>query len=237
MTSRKSRIKAANALTATDFIDQHIKPSAASVDFGHDLYLSFATAATISNSDFEGCFDLVRSTSAAAYTASSRGWSSEDKRTEMRDADMKYLMIHAVARAGSSSDFPSHALNFGDRVLDPGKGEPGNVVGFLSFMLTREDRRDVIYCYEVHLKEEYQRRGLGGQLMLLMERVGVSVAVKKGMLTVFTSNEAAIRFYNRIGYEWYDEEAVPEGKSLRSGVTEPPKPSYVILAKNLNRVK
>ena len=237
MTSHKSRIKAANALTATDFIDQHLRPSAASVDIAHDLCISFATAATISDSDFDGCFDLVRSTSAAAYTASSRGWSSEEKRTEMREADMKYLMIRAVARNAEASIPAGHTLNFGDQGLDLGNGEQSSVVGFLSFMLTREDRRDVIYCYEVHLKEDYQGRGLGAQLMLLMERIGESVGVKKGMLTVFTSNDAAMRLYKRIGYEWYDEEAVPEGKSLRSGVTDPPKPSYVILAKNLRKVK
>ena len=233
MPATRDRPLAANRLTVADFIEEYLKPAVAKLQLPSDVCLSFATSTNISAADFDACFNLVHLTSAAAYNASTRGWSSREKRAEMREPDMKFLMVYSVAQDDTPSGLLYEQMNFGDSKLRSLRGQPSQVVGFLSFELGHEDGMEVIYCYEIHLQSGYQGRGLGAQLMSLMSLIGAAVGVQKAMLTVFTSNESAIEFYKWIGYEWYDEEVVPSGRQLRSGMTEKPKPSYVIMAKDL----
>ncbi len=103
------------------------------------------------------------------------------------------------------------------------------VSGFLSFMLTWEDGIEVIYCYEIHLDEHVRGRGMGKRLMGHMEEVGRKAEVKKAMLTVFKKNEAAVRFYERLGYE--EDEYSPRPKKLRNGVVK--ELDYLIMSKSL----
>lgn len=227
------RISTTNKLNAANFIEDYLRPAANLIQLPPDVCLSFATNTNISTADFDACFNLVRSTSRAAYKASSRGWSSRQKKCEMLEQDMKYLMVYSIAQDPPSSGRLYEDLNLEDSKLRPVRGQPSAVIGFLSFMLTHEDGIEVIYCYEIHLQSEFQGRGLGFDLMRIMELIGRTVGVNKAMLTVFTSNQIALDFYDRVGYQWYDEEQTPTCKSLRSGVTEKPRPTYVILAKDL----
>lgn len=158
------------------------------------------TSATISEADLEVCLDLVEETSSAAY-ASSSGWSRSKKRKEMKLPDMKYMIVR-----GS-----------------------GCVTGFLSFMVTYEDGKEVVYCYEIHLAGEVRGQGIGGKLMGRMEEVGRAVGVEKAMLTVFKSNGVATRFYERLGYGV--DEYSPGPRRLRNGTVK--EPDYLILSKVL----
>ncbi|CAG8228516.1 unnamed protein product [Penicillium salamii] len=158
------------------------------------------SSATISSTDLEACLDLVEETSSAAY-ASSSGWSRTKKRKEMKLPDMKYMIVR-----GS-----------------------GRVNGFLSFMVTYEDGKEVVYCYEIHLAGDMRGRGLGGMLMGRMEGVGRAVGVEKAMLTVFKSNGVANRFYERLGYGV--DEYSPGPRRLRNGTVK--EPDYLILSKGL----
>ena len=101
--------------------------------------------------------------------------------------------------------------------------------GFLSFLLTYEDGYEVVYCYELHLAPTLRGHGVGKQLMMMMENVGRNVGVAKAMLTVFVENEAALKFYERLGYE--EDEYSPQPRKLRNGVVKDP--TYVILSKSL----
>ena len=101
--------------------------------------------------------------------------------------------------------------------------------GFLSFMLTYEDGKEVIYVYEVHFAEALRKRGLGRLLMGLVEEVGRKVGVEKAMLTVFVANRGARSFYERLGYDV--DEFSPEERKLRGGIVIVP--DYVILSKSL----
>ena len=103
------------------------------------------------------------------------------------------------------------------------------VGGFLSFMLTWEDGVEVVYCYEIHLEEGVRGKGWGRRLMGLLEEVGRRAGVEKAMLTVFRRNEAAVRFYERLGYG--EDEFSPRPKKLRSGVAK--EVDYLIMSKAL----
>jgi hypothetical protein len=74
------------------------------------------------------------------------------------------------------------------------------------------------------------RAGLAAQLMSLHEIVaGHLPTVEKVMLTCFTSNGKAFRFYERLGYQ--RDDVTPDAKNLRSGETRPI--DYVIMSKNV----
>ncbi|BCR83993.1 N-terminal L-serine N(alpha)-acetyltransferase NAT4 [Aspergillus chevalieri] len=177
-----------------------------------DYVLGLYTAKTIPSTDFEACFGLIELTSSNAYNGSSMGWSPSKKRKEMKLPDMKYL----IARRGARNSDNTSAK------------EP--ILGFLSFMVTYEDGKEVIYCYEIHLSPEAQGLGLGRQLMLTCEDIGQRVGLEKTMLTVFKSNTKAMRFYERCGFEV--DEYSPQPRRLRNGTVK--EPDYLILSKMLD---
>lgn len=150
----------------------------------------------------------MRDTSSADYKASAAGWHAANKRREMRLLDLRYVL-----------------LGLGKQDV----GLCGEVYGFCSFMLTWEDGIEVIYCYEIHLDERLRGRGWGKRLMGLLEEVGRRAEVEKAMLTVFRRNEAAVRFYEGLGYEV--DEFSPRPKKLRSGVVK--EVDYSIMSKSL----
>ncbi|KAL8802808.1 MAG: hypothetical protein Q9182_003568 [Xanthomendoza sp. 2 TL-2023] len=160
------------------------------------------SSSSIKSHHFEACFNLIANSSANAYAASSIGWSPTKKRKEMRLPDLRYLLL---------TDSTAH------------------VQGFLSFMLTYEDGHEVIYCYELHLSPLVQRRGLGRHLMGLIDGVGKRAGVEKSMLTVFVENQAALNFYEKLGYS--KDEYSPEPRKMRHGTVK--MPTYVILSKSL----
>ena len=205
------RIDAANALALPAFQQAYTPNDPAQSTFTNTktdstYSITMQTSSTITPADFEACFRLVESTSASAYAASSVGWSAKKKRKEMRLPDLRYLLVKSV-----------------------GSATTGVVDGFLSFMLTYEDGREVIYCYELHLPLELRGGGLGGHLMRTVEGIGMRVGVEKAMLTVFVANAGAVEFYHRLGYE--EDEYSPKPRKLRNGVIK--QADYVILSKEL----
>ncbi|KAL8660669.1 MAG: hypothetical protein Q9202_006326 [Teloschistes flavicans] len=169
--------------------------------------IRFEGSSTISPTDLNACFNLIASSSANAYAASSIKWSPTKKRKEMQLPDLRYLILESTATDRSEKC----------------------IHGFLSFMLTYEDGYEVVYCYEIHLALQLQGQGIGRHLMSLMERVGRKAGVAKSMLTVFVENQVAMRFYEKLGYS--EDEYSPEPKQLRNGTIK--MPTYSILSKSL----
>ncbi|KAL8648047.1 MAG: hypothetical protein Q9226_006164 [Calogaya cf. arnoldii] len=166
--------------------------------------ISFESSTTVTAVDFKACFDLIASSSANAYAASSIGWSPVKKRKEMKLPDLRYLLLRDTS---------------------------AQIQGFLSFMLTYEDGHEVVYCYELHLAPLVQKQGLGKHLMSLMETVGSNAEVARSMLTVFVENDAALKFYERLGYS--KDDYSPEPRKMRNEVVK--MPTYVILSKSLQQ--
>jgi GNAT superfamily N-acetyltransferase len=121
----------------------------------------------------------------------------------MRLSELKYLLVREAAA--------------GD----------GVIAGFASFMPTVEDGREVVYVYEIHLGETLRGSGLGRRLMGVVEHCAREMGVERVMLTSFTRNRAARRFYERLGYG--RDEFSPMPKELRDGTRV--EPGYVIMSK------
>ncbi|MCJ1242028.1 hypothetical protein MMC14_010035 [Varicellaria rhodocarpa] len=205
------RIEAANSLDIQAFKDIYFQEGGPDQRFEHafskisKIYtITLEFSSTMSRLDLDACFTLIASTSASAYSSSSIGWSASKKRKEMRLPDLRYLLIKE-----SATSLPE---------------------GFLSFMLTYEDGHEVIYCYEIHLSAHLQRCGLGKHMVAMMEDVGSKVAIEKAMLSVFVKNQAAMSFYDTMGYQI--DEFSPEPRTLRNGRVK--EPDYVILSKVLS---
>ncbi|KAJ5142856.1 uncharacterized protein N7515_001643 [Penicillium bovifimosum] len=206
------------------------------------LPMEIYSAATIRASDLEACLDLVEQTSSEDYAAAaSGGWSRTKKRKEMKLPDMKYLILRDLPNLRSNSSgtdaaaekqsevTDGKAVENRDELVQTGNSGSPNVLGFLSFMVTYEDGKEVVYCYEIHLSPTARGRGVGRVLMERMEGIGRAVGLEKAMLTVFKSNEVARRFYERLGYEV--DEFSPRPRKLRNGTIK--EYGYLILSKRL----
>jgi N-alpha-acetyltransferase 40 len=228
--------------------------------------ISIETAESISSADLEACYNLIWETSGEMYATfrillgvilpfasqkmltclnnrykkSTIGWSPTHKRAEMREPDMRYLLINDPAQPaptalednGVRSDLPEGLLEKNSDALstETPVSLPSILQGFVSFQITTEDSRPCVYLYEIHLQKALRGKGVGQKLMGIFEGVGKNVGVKLAMLTVFTQNEGALRLYERLGYtEW---EGSPKAKKLRGGKIK--QPTYVILEKVLD---
>ncbi|KAH0175269.1 hypothetical protein KCU67_g317, partial [Aureobasidium melanogenum] len=164
-------------------------------------------------------FELIKHTSYKDYKASSQGWDDENKLDEMKDDDMRYLIVRL--KDGQLPELEKRWSKDAD--LDQ------SIVGFLSFMITQEDEENVIYVYEIHISEHFRDCGLGRHLFNMVEYIGGATGMDKAMLTVFKCNVHARRWYDSRGYEV--DEISPRPRKLRGGRSI--EPDYEILSKRL----
>jgi len=202
------RIETANALSPSDFLAKFLPSTSLPIPFqptpeAKPYSISLVQSADLEKTDLSTCFSLIEATSSEAYAASSLGWHPVKKRREMRLPDLRYLLVKEMPSAAPEA--------------------------FCSFMLTYEDGNEVVYCYEVHISQHLQGKGLGKRLMQIMEDVGRRAGMEKVMLTVFMANEGARRFYTGIGY--VVDEYSPGERILRNGVVK--EPDLQILSKPL----
>jgi [ribosomal protein S18]-alanine N-acetyltransferase len=77
----------------------------------------------------------------------------------------------------------------------------GELVGFVIVHIERLTVGKQGYVVTLDVAEEWRRRGLAGMLMQEAEVRVVAAGARWLELHVFTGNEAAIRFYERLGYK------------------------------------
>lgn len=152
------------------------------------------------------CFKLIETTSRHDYEPSSFGWHPQRKKREMKEKEMRYLLLNET---GPGSKFG----------------------GFISFMFTHDSTPavPVLYIYEVHLTEAARGKGVGGFLMRVIQEVAKEAGVEKLMLTCFLSNVNALSFYRKLGFEV--DVCSPEDRKTRNKVV---KVDYVIMSKSLS---
>lgn len=202
-------IDVANAKSLSQFIDDYLPQEDLWRTWLHpgtraEYNLTIQPAKALSEADFDACFRLIEQTSAADYKKSKSGWKPRSKKKEMKLLDLKYILV-----------------KLGDRVD-----------GFMSFMPTYEDEYPVVYCYEIHLLTALQGTGLGTHLMELLQAIGSNIPeTSKVMLTVFTSNERGVKFYEKLSFT--KDEFSPPPKVLRNGTNV--EAEYVILSKSIKR--
>jgi ribosomal-protein-alanine N-acetyltransferase len=77
----------------------------------------------------------------------------------------------------------------------------GEIVGFAIAHINRIAAGWRGYIVTLDVAAEYRRRGLAAQMMQAVEMLAETAGAQRIELHVFTENDAAIRFYERAGYE------------------------------------
>lgn len=174
------------------------------------LVLTICDASTITMGDLDRCFLLVKDNLQTFYEHSSWGWDEDAKRQELKEPGTKYILLHP-AREHVSTEGP----------VDEG-------FGFLSCQIVVEDDEPVIYCYELQLCKALQGLGLGSRLMTIMHSLAERLCMTRAFLTVFTDNELACKFYEKLGYTRH--KSSPRDRTLRGRKV---RADYRILSKKL----
>jgi ribosomal protein S18 acetylase RimI-like enzyme len=147
------------------------------------------------------------------------GYREAEKRAEIFAPEARYLVAvgaeEDAAAGGAGGAGAGGAEQAGEPQPEPeqdpaqsaaaaGGGKP---LGFvhLRYVLDEEDEQAqdaaVLYVYEIQLAPALQRRGVGGRLMALSERLALGLGLRKMKLTVFRTNAAALAFYQqKLGY-------------------------------------
>lgn len=202
---RQDRVTKAKELLEKDPLG--FQPWILSVLPGFLCFELFGSGASLEPWQLEGCLDLVEKTSSADYKASSSGWKRKEKKEEMSDPKMVYLLLTSVTT-------------------------PPKVEGFISFMFTFDEppnnQRSVVYIYEVHLDVGLRRRGLGSKLIKFVELVAEDNQHFKTMLTVFKTNNSARELYERLGYS--KDVSSPADKVVRTRCI---RAQYAIMSKQV----
>jgi ribosomal-protein-alanine N-acetyltransferase len=77
----------------------------------------------------------------------------------------------------------------------------GEIGGFVIVHIERVASEWQAYVVTLDVAPEYRRKGLARRLMKEAEACAASAGVRWIQLHVFTGNDAAIRFYERLGYQ------------------------------------
>ncbi|CAH2351954.1 putative N-alpha-acetyltransferase 40 [[Candida] railenensis] len=120
--------------------------------------------------------------------------------------------------------------------------DSGNIVAFLSFMLTyyepEEKINKVLYLFEIHVSKSYQSLRIGAELIERFHLVAKRLhelkdddllSVDATCLTVFSNNTKALKWYEALNYKVTEDS--PKDKVLRNKKVI--KPPYYILTRTL----
>jgi ribosomal protein S18 acetylase RimI-like enzyme len=138
----------------------------------------------------QSCMDLFEENMGKLYRDSSWGLDLAEKRTELDHNDARFLLVMA----------------------DDENSDKKIISGYCHFRFDTDDDDDpeelVVYVYELQVSKHFQGHGIGRRLMEIVHEVTKKAGLTKVMLTVFDANEAAVRFYNKLGYV-IDEDLSP----------------------------
>lgn len=128
------------------------------------------------------------------YEKSSWGWKKEVKLSEWRHPRTRVVLVTQK----DICDLDKNIVANGIDQLD----EENELVGFICFRFeSGADKNEcALYVYELHIREEFQRQGLGEELMRMVRQIAIEFKMDKIMLTVFRTNEKALKFYNKLNF-------------------------------------
>jgi len=132
--------------------------------------------APLPRSIHNACITLFCENMTLLYKHSSWGLNLKKKELEFRDINARFLIVSPVENV--------------DKVL-----------AFSHFRFEMNDNEHptqaILYIYEIQVSKYIRRRGVGHKIMTMMELVGMRCQIKKVFLTVFKTNELAMKFYTK----------------------------------------
>jgi len=159
----------------------------------------FARESGVPEGLWEFCLDLTTSNMKVLYETAGWGWNPKKKKREIKDEEARLIIAFENLKS----------------------------VGFCHFRFVREEDALVSYVYELQVKPEMARKGLGRHMMLIVELAARSLGMEWVMLTVLECNKKAAAFYEGLKYKI--DETSPQ-VVLEDGEET----SYQILSKRLS---
>ncbi|XP_070578837.1 N-alpha-acetyltransferase 40-like [Ptychodera flava] len=138
---------------------------------GLNLIIECVRVTELDRDTTDWAFNLTKVNMQDLYESSSWGWKDRDKKEELTDDRAWYVIA---------------------RNLD------GQAVAFVHMRFDIDYDDEVLYCYEIQLMKEVQRKGLGKFLMQILGLIAHKTNMKKVMLTVFKNNIASSEFFKKV---------------------------------------
>eukprot|EP01080_Neovahlkampfia_damariscottae_P009961 gene9961-2280_t len=159
---------------------------------------------------FEKIFQILKKNIKTFYENSEWGWNENEKKKEMKQKNMKYIIIY------------------------DSKNEE-NILGFSCFQFDLEenphqdekDKRKIVYLYELHISSNFQGKGLGTIFISLLEEISKKTKLEYIMLTNLKKNENSLKFYLKNNFEI--DETSPSKYDIET--------DYEILSKRIKKAK
>lgn len=138
--------------------------------------------------------DLFEQLMRGMYERSSWGWNKEEKLAEWKHSRTRIILV-------TKKDVCDPMRNVVENEL-PDEESGDSIIGFMCFRFEKgaDLSETALYVYELHIREDHQRQGLGEELMRLARALGLEFKMDKVMLTVFRFNESAVQFYNKLKF-------------------------------------
>ncbi|KAL7527621.1 hypothetical protein ACHAXR_002047 [Thalassiosira sp. AJA248-18] len=158
------------------------------------------------------CLELFKTNMGDMYRESKWGLDVDEKLKELQHHDARFLVVVLSSTLTDNDSVTQHAT--ATSIMSTMRTEESNnevaddttksesVLGFAHFRYEPDDddhpKLPITYLYELQINPSYQRKhGLGKRLMTIVELLSLKLQMKKVMLTVFHSNEAAMGFYTK----------------------------------------
>jgi ribosomal protein S18 acetylase RimI-like enzyme len=125
----------------------------------------------LDESDLIVCLDILRSGVKGLYDESGE-WNEEEKMDDLSAKWMRFLVVKTME---------------------------GEIVAFSALRFDKEDDREVLYIYELHVSPKCQGAGIGSELIIVMHDLAKTQKLDCLMLTSLKCNERANRFYLKSG--------------------------------------
>uniref|UniRef100_A0A1Q3EX77 N-alpha-acetyltransferase 40 n=1 Tax=Culex tarsalis TaxID=7177 RepID=A0A1Q3EX77_CULTA len=142
---------------------------------GCSLELYCRRKADMDSKVLKWAFKLAERNVGPQYKACSLGWQPKVKQSDLNKNWARYLVA-----------------------LDRATKKPA---AYTMFRFDLDYGRSVVYCYEMQVEAEFQRKGLGGFMMKALEKMAQHYGLERVVLTVLKNNEDGMKFYRRLGYE------------------------------------
>lgn len=125
------------------------------------------------------------------YENSNWGWDEEDKLSEWKHQKTRIIIV-TERNSKTDTSLWSNEVPQDDQ----------EIVAFMCirFEIGANKNECSLYVYELHVDSRYQRRGLGEELMRIAKCLALDFKMDKVMLTVFRSNQQALKFYSKLKY-------------------------------------
>ncbi|XP_018592785.1 N-alpha-acetyltransferase 40 isoform X2 [Scleropages formosus] len=135
---------------------------------GLNLQIECKRVLSLNSSTVDWAYELTRDNMMYFYTQVDWVWNDKEKMEQFKDERAFYLLAY-------------------DANSTP--------VAFCLFRFSVDYGNEVIYCYELQLERQVQRKGLGKFLMQILQLIANRTEMRKVIVPVFRQNTGAYRFF------------------------------------------